>query len=212
MAEPMLQEQFENLEKQGHAARLGMWVFLGSESLLFAGLFALYASYRVMYTESFVEAIQHNTVAYGTINTYVLITSSFVVAMALHAMGKEKRGQTTLLLLLTALLGLAFLVIKGFEYAKHFSEGVFPGRHYNHHIESLNTYGAKLFFTIYYFITVLHALHVVAGIVFLILLAVWIRRGAYSARYHAPLEFGTLYWHFVDIVWVFIWPLLYLMK
>jgi len=203
-----LAEQFEDLEKQASAARLGMWAFLGSEVLLFSGLFALYAGYRTMYPADFASAVAHDNVAIGTTNTFILLTSSLTVALAVHAIRAARARRAAGLLLASVALGLLFLVLKGFEYAEHFRQGIYPGDRYR--FAELSGYGAKTFFTIYYVATGLHALHVTAGISVLGYLAWACRRGHYTPEYHMPLELGGLYWHLVDIVWIFLWPLLYL--
>jgi cytochrome c oxidase subunit 3 len=201
--------QFEDLAKQDHAARLAMWVFLASEILLFAALFALYTCYRAMYPDDFALAAAHNNVAIGTINTFILITSSATVALSLWAVRGGLRRLTSGLLIFSIACGALFLVLKGVEYRQHFREGFFPGVGY--HNADLTGYGAKLFFTLYYLITGLHAFHVVAGLAVLCWLAAGSLRGRFGPDDHLRFELGTLYWHLVDIVWIFVWPLLYLL-
>jgi cytochrome c oxidase subunit 3 len=209
MPAPRLAEQFEDLTKQSDAARLGMWVFLGSEMLLFAGLFALYAGYRAMYPAEFGEAVSHNSVAIGTTNTVVLITSSLTVALSVAAVRASRPRRAALLLAVSLLLGLVFLALKGAEYAQHFHEGIYPGRGY--HFAELPSGGGVMFFTLYYLMTGLHALHVTAGMAVLGWLAWGCWRGRYSAEDQLHVELGGLYWHLVDIIWIFLWPMLYLM-
>jgi cytochrome c oxidase subunit 3 len=201
--------QFEDLAKQDHAARLAMWVFLASELLLFAALFALYTCYRAMYPADFALAAAHNNLALGTINTFILITSSATVALALWAVRGGLRRLTTGLLAFSIGCGVLFLVLKGIEYGQHFHEGFYPGVSYRS--AELPGHGAQLFFTIYYLITGLHAFHVVVGLAVLIWLAVGSWRGHFTPGDHLRFELGTLYWHLVDIVWIFVWPLLYLL-
>jgi cytochrome c oxidase subunit III len=210
MARPVLAEQFEDLETQAHAARLGMWVFLSSEVLLFAGLFALYGAYRVMYGAEFVEGVAHNDIVLGSVNTVVLITSSLTVALAIHGARTDQPRMTTGLLIATVALGAVFLVIKSIEYGHHFAEGIYPGQQYRY--EALNTPGAKMFFTLYYFMSGLHALHVVAGLVLLGWALVRHRRRAFSSDDYVGLDLSGLYWHLVDVMWIFLWPLLYLAR
>jgi cytochrome c oxidase subunit 3 len=205
-----LVEHFEDLEKQTHAARLGMWLFLGSESLLFSALFAVYVSYRVMYHADFMAASAHNNIAIGTINTLVLLTSSLTVALAVHAIRKDQHRLAGWLHVATLLLGGVFLVLKGVEYGQHFHEGIYPGRAY--HFAELPNAGSRLFFNIYYTMTLLHAAHVVAGMVFLAILAIGCFRRRYTSEDHITIELGGLYWHIVDIIWIFLWPLLYLTR
>jgi cytochrome c oxidase subunit III len=201
-------EQYSTVEQREHALRFGMWVFLASEITLFAGLFALYAGYRTMYSGEFVHAIERNTIVYGTLNTYLLITSSFTVALTVWAVRHARFRTVTALLLLTAAFGVVFLIIKGIEYAKHVREGIIPGLAY--HNAEMPSYGARVFWTLYYVSTGLHALHVTAGVTVLLWMAVRAARRAYTPERHVWLEMGTLYWHLVDIMWIFLWPLLYL--
>jgi cytochrome c oxidase subunit 3 len=204
-----LAEHFEDLDQQEYAARLGMWVFLGSETMLFAGLFALYFGYRTMYGEAFASAAQKNSVILGTVNTAVLLTSSLTVALSIQAVQMRRRAREAVLWLAASiLLGLAFLVIKGFEYRMHIREGIVPGPAYSY--EAMPGAGPRTFFTLYYLLTGLHALHVIAGLFILTWLLVRCRQGAYSAERHVALEMGGLYWHTIDIIWIFLWPLLYL--
>lgn len=205
-------DQYDSLETQQHAARLGMWVFLGSETLLFAALFALYMAYRMIYPEGFAAGVEHSDQVMGTLNTVVLITSSFTVALAVHAVRDGHRRGVGWLLLATIALAGVFLVIKGFEYAHHFRDGIYPGHLFDN--DELDTHGRGpiLFFTLYFFMTGLHALHVIAGIVFLGVVAVVHRRRPYTSESYVPLDLGALYWHLVDAVWIFLWPIFYLMK
>lgn len=204
-----LREQFEDLDKQAHAARLGMWVFMSSELLLFAGLFALYSGYRAMYPADFAAAVAHDNAAIGTANTAILITSSFTVAMSLHAVRLGRPRRAAALLLFSIGCGLLFLLLKGVEYGQHFREGIYPGVAYRN--AALPTAGAQMFFTLYYFLTGLHAIHVIVGL----LLLSWLAWGAWSRVYsparYIHVELGALYWHLIDIVWIFLWPLLYLL-
>jgi cytochrome c oxidase subunit 3 len=205
---PEAAEHFESVEQQEHAARLGMWIFLSSETLLFAALFALYAGYRAMYSVDFLAASHHNNMLIGTANTAILITSSFTVAWALHSVQHDARRMGALSLGLTVLLGMAFLGLKIVEYLDHFHHGIYPGSHYR--FAEMPSHGAKLFFTLYYFLTGLHALHVLGGMTFLALLMWLVLKGRYHARHYVALENGALYWHLVDLIWIFLWPLLYL--
>lgn len=208
MQRPRLAEHFEDLGKQAHAAHFGMWIFLGSEVLLFAGLFALYAGYRAMYPVDFARATGHNNVAIGTINTFVLITSSLTVALSVHAIRSSRPRRTAALLFASILLGIVFLVLKGVEYGQHFHEGIFPGAGYR--FAELPGYGAKLFFTLYFLMTGLHGIHVIGGLIVLGWVLLGCLKGEYSEAYHTPVSLGGLYWHLIDVIWIFLWPLLYL--
>jgi cytochrome c oxidase subunit 3 len=192
-----------------HALHLGMWLFLGSETLLFAGLFGLYAAYRALEHDAFANALHHNNAIIGTLNTGVLLVSSFFVAVAVFAvrLGRSRRLAVGALAVAIT-LGLTFLVIKSIEYSHHFAEGIKPGAFYAS--TELPDSGSRTFFTLYYVMTGLHALHVIAGMVILAWLARGIHRERITREHHTPLELGGLYWHLVDIVWIFLWPLLYL--
>ncbi|SRR6266568_8786639 len=201
-------EHFEDLKQQGHAARLGMWAFLGQEMLLFAGLFALYSAYRSMYRADFHQAALHMSVALGTANTFVLLTSSLTVALSIWAARARRPRACIGFLIATLLLAAAFLVLKFTEYGHHFAEGIFPGRYY--HFAELPQHGAHIFFTLYFFMTGLHALHVIAGMGVLTWVLLHALQHHWTPEHHVGIELGGMYWHLVDLIWIFIWPLLYL--
>lgn len=206
---PHLAHHFDTIEKQDHAVRLGMWLFLGTEVLLFAGLFLGYSVYRHFYHDTFHLASRTLDITLGTLNTLVLITSSLTVALAYYAAKNGKNKLCSWMLIVTIVFALAFLVIKAFEYEHKFHVGALPGKWY--HFEELGDRpGANLYFTIYFLTTGLHALHVIIGMSVLIwvLLRVW--KGHFSPSYYVPVELGALYWHLVDLVWIFLFPLLYL--
>jgi cytochrome c oxidase subunit III len=204
-----LAEHFENLEKQAHAARLGMWVFLASEVLFFSGLFALYAAYRTEHPHGFSVGVEHNTLVYGSVNTAVLLLSSYTVAMAVHELRVGNNRASVELVGSTVFLGLCFLVVKTLEYLRHFSEGIYPagnGRFFVEHGEP----GTKMFFTLYFCMTGLHALHVLVGMGVLTFLLVRVARRRITSLAPHPLAIGAIYWHLVDVIWIFLWPLFYL--
>jgi cytochrome c oxidase subunit III len=186
----------------------GMWVFLATELMLFGGLFTAYAVYRYVYSAVFQEASRHLHAELGAINTAVLILSSLMVALAIHSAQVGGRRSTALLLGLTLALGTAFLVIKGFEYLTDYREALVPGLNFTWPAETQRP--AALFFTLYYIMTSLHALHMLIGLGLIAYVAVQAWRGRYTPERHTPLETTGLYWHFVDVVWVFIFPMLYL--
>lgn len=202
--------QYDSLERQHASARLGIWIFLGSELLLFAGLLALYAAYRFTYPAEFRAAAAHANVLLGTANTYVLLTSSLTMALAIHATRRSHRTRAVMFLAITIALGLTYDVLKGIEYAGHLAEGIAPGHFYA--FDALPAHGAALYVTLYYVLTALHAVHVTAGVGVLVWLAVRTWRGDFTPRSHLALELGGLYWHLVDLVWIFLWPLLYLIR
>jgi cytochrome c oxidase subunit 3 len=201
--------QFEDLAKQVHAVRFGIWVFLASELLLFAGLFALYTAYRTEYPVGFTEGIRHSELTIGTINTSLLIVSSYTAASALRAIRGDARRAALGWLAATLALGTVFLALKGFEYSQHAAEGALPGVYYA--FRELPDHGSQLFFTLYYFMTGLHVLHLVAAVLVLAWLTSRVSRGKTTAAYHADLEAGVLYWHLVDCIWIFLYPMFYLL-
>jgi cytochrome c oxidase subunit 3 len=203
-------DHFESLEQQEHAAHLGMWLFLTSEVLLFGALFGLYTAYRVEFPKDFSEAVHHNNLWLGSINTVVLITSSFSAAWAVHSAKRGARRAMLVSLGVTLLLGAGFLVLKFTEYGQHFAEGIYPGAYYR--FQELPTPGAGVFFTLYFFLTGLHALHVIGGMSALGVLTWLGARGHHTPERHTALELGVLYWHLVDVIWIFLWPLMYLQK
>jgi cytochrome c oxidase subunit 3 len=202
-------EQFESLGQQAQAARLGMWVFLGSELLLFAGLFALYAAARVEAPHAFHEGVAHGTKTLGTINTAVLITSSTFAALAVHALRGANRRRCLLALSATLGLAAAFLAIKLVEYLQHFRQGIYPGGVGAFFVTHPNP-GLASFWTLYFVSTGLHAIHVAVGMLVIGATAAQVARGRIHAERLYPLENATLYWHLIDLVWIFLWPLYYL--
>jgi cytochrome c oxidase subunit 3 len=203
-----MENPYGSRAQRDHALHLGMWVFLGSETLLFAGLFGLYTAYRLSYPTAFAEASHHNEEWIGSVNTFVLILSSFFIAWAIALLRAGRRRACLWSMAATLLLGCTFLGLKSYEYASHFAEGIKPGPYYAY--AELPERGAVIFFTLYYFITGLHALHVVAGMVIIGWLLTRVYRRRTGPAHLVELELGGLYWHLVDIMWIFIWPLLYL--
>jgi cytochrome c oxidase subunit 3 len=200
--------QFENAEQQRDAATMGMWLFLATEVLFFGAMFLGYTAYRVSYPRAFAEASRHTLIAFGAVNTAVLLISSTVMAFAVRATRANRRGLSCFLLLATASLGALFLVIKGFEYAREISERLLPGPGFQ--IAAADPKHAELFFYIYWLMTGVHALHVAIGVVLITFFAlrIWFAN-AFQNR-DTPVDLLGLYWHFVDIVWVFLFPLIYL--
>ena len=203
-----LAHHFESLEKQAHAARLAMWVFLATEVLLFTALFAAYSLYRFLYPEGFAEASRSIETWLGFVNTLVLVTSSFTVATGFHYATRGEGKKTALFFGLSVLLALVFLGFKAVEYTHHFQEGQLPGRFYT--FQGVKAPGAQLFFTLYFLITGLHAFHVVIGMTVLIVVGTLAYKGRYTAEYNHPVELAGLYWHLVDLIWIFVFPLIYL--
>jgi cytochrome c oxidase subunit III len=204
----ILAEQFDDLPQQREAATLGMWTFLATEVLFFGGMFLCYLVYRHTYYASFAIASRHTIVLYGTINTAILLTSSLTMALAVRAAQLNQLRALVLLLCITVFLGLCFMTVKGFEYADDLKEHLWPGPHFNKELPAQ----AQIFWWLYWSMTGLHALHVTVGVGLLSVIAWRAHRGRFSSIYHNPVEIAGLYWHFVDIVWVFLYPLLYLIN
>ncbi len=203
-----LAHHFENLDKQQHAARLAMWVFLATEILLFTALFAAYAVYRFLYPDGFSESSRAIETWIGFVNTLVLVTSSFTVATGLHFASRGDGRRTALFFGLSILLAVVFLGFKAVEYTHHFQEGQLPGRYYT--FEGVKAPGASLFFSLYFLITGLHAFHVLVGMTVLAVVGFLAYRGHYTAEHHVAVENAALYWHLVDLIWIFVFPLIYL--
>ena len=203
-----LAHQFDDLGQQKEASIFGMWVFLVTEVMFFGGMFAGYATYRFRYHEAFMAGSNHLDILLGGINTAVLILSSLTMAMAVHAAQLSKRRALMTYLVLTMLLGSVFLGIKAVEYSHKFHQHLVPGPHFA--FEGADPQHAQLFFSFYFAMTGFHALHMVVGIALLAVILWMAYQGRFSAEYHNPVEVSGLYWHFVDIVWIFLFPLLYL--
>lgn len=203
-----LQHHFSDVEQQRESAKLGMWIFLLTEVLLFGGLFVAYGIFRSSYPEMFLNAHKHLDVLLGTINTIVLITSSVTMALAIQRMQINKNKQTIALLVLTLLLAATFLVIKYFEYHHKIELGQLPGNLYTY--KGVIGNNPHIFFSIYFAMTGLHGLHVLIGMIVITWLLVRTNKDHFSADYYTPLEMGGLYWHLVDMIWIFLFPLLYL--
>jgi cytochrome c oxidase subunit 3 len=208
-----LAHHFDNLDQQREAGRFGMWAFLSSELMVFGGLFTGYVAYRVAYPLAFEEASRHLNLLIGGINTVVLLTSSLTMALAVHAAQTGQQRRLVNLLLVTALLGTAFMGLKTVEYLQDYRENLVPGLAFQPsewHERGVNPQQVQLFLMCYYIMTGLHALHLIIGVILLLIVAYHARHGAYVPEHYAPVELTGLYWHFVDLVWLFLLPLLYL--
>ena len=201
-----LAEQFEDAQQQLETATLGMWAFLSTEVLFFGGLFLAYTVYRHAYPADFAAGSRSTDLLYGTLNTALLLTSSLTMALAAQAASETRRRATVRWLGLTLALAAGFLVVKGFEYHEDFARNLIPGPGFARELPPR----AGLFFWLYWAMTGLHAVHVLVGIGALAAITVLARRGRFSSAYHTPVELAGLYWHFVDLVWIFLYPLLYL--
>lgn len=213
-----LRHHFADAEQQRNSASLGMWIFLGTEVMFFGGLFCSYLIYRLKYFGDFAAASQTLNANLGAANTAVLICSSLTVVLAIYAAQHAKRFMMLSCLVLTILLGFGFLGIKADEYAEKFELHHVPGPSFqfeNMHVpghpdQMANAQHAEIYFALYFIMTGLHALHMIVGIGIFgwLLYAAW--RGRFTPKYDTPLEIGGLYWHFVDIIWIYLFPLLYL--
>lgn len=218
-AHTALAHHFDNLEQQREAGALGMWVFIAQEVMFFGGLFLAYLVYRLQYPNAFAAASNHLDWRLGTFNTAVLIASSLTMALAVWAtqVGKSRKTQVGFMVA-TAILGLTFLGVKAYEYAEKYHDGLIPIQGmFNpaqggiHMPAGVTEQQYQLFYWIYFAMTGLHALHMIIGVAILLPIMWWAWRGRYSPEYHAPVENFGLYWHFVDIIWIFLFPLLYLL-
>jgi cytochrome c oxidase subunit 3 len=205
---PALAHQFDDLAQQKEASTLGMWVFLVTEILFFGGLFLTYSLYRGWYPDAFAAASHEMIVWAGTLNTAVLITSSLTMALAVRAAQTGDRRSLLLFLAATMALGCVFLGVKAFEYYTEVVEHHLPGPGFE--FEAAHFRHAQIFFSLYFLMTGLHALHMVIGLAVMAVMFWWSYRGGITPSYYIPIEVTGLYWHFVDIVWIFLFPLLYL--
>ena len=226
-----LRHHFENVEQQADAAGFAMWLFLLTEVMFFGGMFTAYLIYRNWYYPAFVEASHQLNVVWGTLNTAVLITSSFTMAMGVWCAEVRKQAGLVLCLVLTFILGLAFLGIKTVEYKEKIEKHHVPGFHYSlksftnpqsdpeiykeYHDKPLGVDMARhteIYFSLYFAMTGMHALHMIIGIAILGFMIFRARAGAYTSGHVTFVENFGLYWHFVDIIWIFLFPLLYLIS
>ncbi len=228
-------EKFEETRHPVHeelggyeGAKLGMWLFLATELLLFGVLFAGFAIFHGKYPNEFKLAHMSLDKTMGTINTIILITSSMTVALAIDAIQRGRRKLSSIFLVLTILLAAGFLVVKYFEYTGKFSHGIFPGRadqividHSTHQYgqipsewqgKPIDKNGIYLFFSFYFVMTGIHGLHVLIGMIILSWLLVGMLKGEYTHWYYTPVENGGLYWHLVDLIWIYLFPLFYLIQ
>ena len=208
--QPELAHHFSTLEVQQNAARIGMWLFLSTEILLFAGLFCCYAAYRFLFPETWQVAATHLDLTLGTANTIVLITSSFTAALAVDFAKQGKNKVVAALIAFTLFCAVIFLVVKGFEWGHKFEVGTLPGPYFTSTDPSLQLPAMPLFFTVYFATTGLHVVHVLIGGTALGFMLVRALKKDFGPRHYVGLENVVLLWHVVDLVWIFLFPLLYL--
>jgi cytochrome c oxidase subunit 3 len=217
---PALQHHFENLEQQREAGTLGMWVFLVTEIMFFGGMFFAYTLYRGKYGLAFASASNHLSWKLGAINTAVLIFSSFTMAYGVYSVQIGKQRRLIISLILTIVLGLTFLGIKAVEYHDKYVDHLIPGHLIPGHpfspkdvhlLPGASAQNIEMFYWIYFAMTGMHAVHMVVGVGLLSVILYFSIRGRYDPEYHNPVEVSGLYWHFVDLIWIFLFPLLYLL-
>lgn len=204
-----LRHHFATPAQQMDASMLGMWTFLITEVLFFGGMFAAYSVYRDMYYDAFASTSRFMDVTLGMTNTAVLICSSLTMVLAVRSAQINKRRETMMFLVLTMIFGIAFLGVKAYEYHSKWAESLVPG--FNFHYEQVQfAQHAQILFFLYFCMTGMHAIHMIVGLGLLTWLWIRARKGAFTSSYFSPVEMVGLYWHFVDIVWIFLFPLLYL--
>jgi len=204
-----LQSHFANAQQQYETAQFGMWVFLVTEIMFFGGLFTAYLMYRVQYPDAFAHASSHFLdLTLGTINTVVLIGSSLTMALAVHSARMSRSKMIAFWMAVTMVLGAVFLGIKAIEYTSKWNEGVFPANFW--YRGSPDWANERIYFSLYFAMTGLHATHMIIGMGIMTYIARRALKGDYSAQWYTPVEIMGLYWHFVDLVWIFLFPLLYL--
>ena len=231
---------FDDMEQQKEASTFGMWVFLLTEIMMFGGVFVAYMIYRIKYYDAFVAGSSSINVVWGFVNTLVLIISSLTMALAVSAAQRGVKRQQQIFIVLTMILGLVFLGVKAIEYTKKYEEHHIPGGVFGK-FDAVNNYdptgkeknirdeliekenktvedatqtarNTVIFFSFYFAMTGLHALHMVIGLILMTWLLMRVSRGEFGPQYYTPVELSGLYWHFVDIVWIFLFPLLYLIN
>jgi len=211
---PALQTPYRDLDQQRETATLGMFVFLLTELMMFGGLFCCYLVYRTLYFPSFLEGSRHMDLTIGAVNTAVLICSSLTMALGVKAAQKGRSKSIVPFMVITLLFGCTFLALKGVEYYQHWRLHEVPGFNFRFvsSVPGVDPDRVQLFFVLYFIMTGLHALHMLIGAGLVSWVAIAAHRGRYTAAYHNPVENVGLYWHFVDIVWIYLFPLLYLIS
>jgi cytochrome c oxidase subunit 3 len=211
--DPHHQHHFTTMEQQFDTAKLGMWLFIATEILLFGGLFVGFGMMQSRYPREFVEAHEHLKRWQGALNTVVLLVSSFTMVLAVQSAKTNKKAKTVGFLALTIVCACIFLVVKYFEYAHKFEEGWLPGKYYHAMGDSIpGSHGYATFFSFYFMMTGLHGIHILVGIGVLSWILMRAKRGEFSNAYYTPVELVGLYWHVVDMIWIYLFPLYYLIQ
>lgn len=208
-AQPGLAHHFDSYEQQKESSSLGMWIFLAQEIMFFGGLFTAYLVYRYLHSDAFAVGSSLLDIKLGCFNTVVLIGSSLTMAMAVRAAQTGKKQQIVTYLILTLVLGGVFLGVKTVEYGAKWEHHLVPGD--NFHADVAEPGHVQLFFVLYFIMTGMHALHMIIGMAILLYMIWRAKQGAYTPENHNYVEGFGLYWHFVDIIWIFLFPLLYLL-
>jgi cytochrome c oxidase subunit III len=208
--QPFLQDHFTEMAQQIDASKIGMWLFLVTEVLLFGGLFVGYGIMHGKHPEAFLAAHHHLDWRLGSLNTIVLLVSSFTMVMAVWAASVNKRTVLIVGLILTLLLAGTFLVVKYFEYSHKFHEGLLPGIYYTHEGDTVP--GQFMFFSFYFLMTGLHGIHVIIGMIAITWVLVRAMKGHFTPDYYGPVDLTGLYWHLVDMIWIYLFPLMYLIS
>lgn len=199
---------FDSADTQFDSIRMGVWIFLATEVLFFGGLFCAFFIFRGWYFDSFVEAHHHLDKVMGAVNTLVLISSSLTMALGVRAAQTSNKKLCTQMLVVTILCAITFLLVKYFEYTHKIHDGLLPGALFS--AKDFHTAHPSVFFSIYFMMTGVHGLHVIIGIGLITWILLRNMRGEFSSRYYAPVEGVGLYWHLVDLIWIYLFPLLYL--
>ena len=205
-----LQHHFVEPEQQFDASKLGMWLFLATEILLFGGLFVGFGISQVKYPEAFVQAHHHLDRNLGFLNTVVLLFSSFTMVMGVHCAKTNQKKKLIFFLVVTILCAFVFLGVKYFEYAHKFHEGLLPGKFYSHEGDTVPN--QFVFFSFYFMMTGLHGIHILGGVAVMSWVLIRAMKGEFSSEYYTPVDLVGLYWHLVDLIWIYLFPLLYLIS
>ncbi len=208
--DPALQHHFHTREQQFDTAKIGMWLFLTTEILLFGGLFVGFALMQQKYPDAFLAAHHHLDRSLGALNTVVLLISSFTMVMAVWAAQTDRKKLLIWLLVATMACAFIFLGVKYFEYSHKFHEGLLPGKFYSHEGDTVPN--QFVFFSFYFMMTGLHGFHILGGIAAISWLLVRAIKGHFGSGYYTPVDLVGLYWHLVDMIWIYLFPLLYLIQ
>jgi cytochrome c oxidase subunit 3 len=211
--DPHHQHHFTTMDQQFDTSKIGMWLFLATEVLLFGGLFVGFGLMQNRYPREFVEAHEHLQRGYGAFNTIVLLVSSWTMVLAVNAARNGDRRKQVRFLTFTIICALMFLGVKYFEYSHKIHDGLLPGMFYTHQGDSIpGSHGYATFFAFYFMMTGLHGLHILGGVIALTWILLRARKGEFSGAYYTPVDLVGLYWHLVDMIWIYLFPLYYLIS